>query len=263
MSPGASESEMLPGSPHPDEQDWSTWKWIMAFVVVFGFHVGLFFFLAERTPKPRPTERSVTQLHFSRPVGEFLQLEDPTLFALPNLRGFAAFTWLRSQPVRFAPFRWTESLRFLPLPVSELGETFLQLVETNQPPSREISITPAPLVTVLPSDEPLPLRTNTEIRVEGALAVRPLRFQPERLPLAQQDNLTNTVVQVLVDASGQVISTVILPSGSGAKAEDGRALQIARNLWFEPTAKSSATTTGWIIFEWATARTNATTRAQP
>jgi TonB family protein len=55
-------------------------------------------------------------------------------------------------------------------------------------------------------------------------------------------------VQVLVDAAGNVVSTVLL-TPSGYDAADQRALELARALRFTP---SSSLTFGRIIFNWHT-----------
>jgi hypothetical protein len=72
-----------------------------------------------------------------------------------------------------------------------------------------------------------------------------------------------SVVQALVDAAGNVVSTVLLPSENGLEAAghddaaDQRALELAGTLRFAP---SSRLTFGKLIFNWHTvppAATNA------
>jgi len=78
-------------------------------------------------------------------------------------------------------------------------------------------------------------------------------------PTASADLLTNTVVQVLVDADGNVVSPALLPPGSGDSRADQRALEVARTARFQPLRGSSpALTVGVLVFEWRTvALTNA------
>ena len=113
---------------HP--RPWSRRRWWTIILLVFGLHVGLIFALGERNAsRPRPVK--VARLHLVAEGGELLALGDPTLFALPHARGFAAPTWLPAPRVEFAPFKWTESPRFLVLPIAQLGATFLQFMQTK------------------------------------------------------------------------------------------------------------------------------------
>jgi TonB family protein len=62
------------------------------------------------------------------------------------------------------------------------------------------------------------------------------------------DVLAPSVVQAVVDAPGNVVSTVLL-SPSGYDAADQRALELARAMRFTP---SSHLTIGRMIFNWHT-----------
>ena len=62
----------------------------------------------------------------------------------------------------------------------------------------------------------------------------------------------NTVVQVLVDARGQVIRATLLPPGSSSPEADQTALKTARNLRFKTSSDSTSAVVGRLIFEWAT-----------
>ena len=65
--------------------------------------------------------------------------------------------------------------------------------------------------------------------------------------------VSNSVVQVLVDAPGRIISAVLLTPGGGAtqRKADAQALELARVAQFEPVA-AAALSVGTIIFEWQT-----------
>lgn len=240
--------------PHPDEASWSAGRWIFYLALAFALHVGVFYLLADRKPiAPRPVKNAVVlRIGESLTVGQ--ELADPTLFALPHPRGFAAATWLPVTETTFVPFRWTEPPRLLPLAVGQLGATFLQLAETNIPIRREMAALSAPATTVIPPLEIPPPRRHSVLRVNEALADRPLREPHLQLPLQRpHDGLSNTVVQVLVDARGQVISPTVVPPGSGVREVDLDALRIARGLWFKAGPEATPPVVGRLVFEWAVA----------
>ena len=60
-----------------------------------------------------------------------------------------------------------------------------------------------------------------------------------------------TVVQVMVDAAGNVNSALLLPPFSGAKANDDQALAIARAARFARLTNGAAKlNVGTLIFQW-------------
>ena len=240
----------LPG--HPDEPSWSAARWIISITLVFGLHVGLIYGLGDRKPLQRRAIANAVSLRVATVQSELQQLEDPTLFALPHLRGFAGAIWLRHVETN-AAFRWTEPPRLLALRVERLGEFFLQQAETSAPARRQIETIAAPMTTVLsPMDEEIP-RGPALLRVNGGLAGRPLRNAPATLPRQPaQENLTNSVVQVLVDGRGQVISATLMTPGSGGAATDQDALRISRNLRFSASRDAASLTVGKLVFEWQT-----------
>jgi hypothetical protein len=241
--------------PPTDDPNWSAGRWFFYLALAFGLHIGLIFGLGDRKPiQPRPVKNAAALQTLTHPR-DGLELHDPRIFALPHPRGFAGMTWLQRPEIAFAPFRWTEPPRLLALAVEQLGATFARYAETNAPVLRTFEITAAPLTAVLPPGENASPRGPGRLRGTGNLAHRPPRNAPASLPpQAAPDGLilTNTVVQVLVEAQGQVISAVLIPPGSGAKTTDQRALQLARTLRFQAVDPATPTTVGRLIFEWQT-----------
>jgi TonB family protein len=232
---------------------WSPARRSLLIMLVFAAHVGLILALGNRNPvRPRPPAPAPS-LSLAPDSSELLELNDPTLFALPHRQGFAGAAWLKIPTVQFPPFRWTEPPRLLPLPIADLGVTFAQFMRTNVFVSRQFETKPAP-------DLPLPVAqefavaptTNSTLRVAGDLVNRRLLNPPQLQPWPALDLLTNTVVQVLVNAEGNVVSPTLL-TVSGSKPADQSALDIARAARFEPLRRSSpALTVGALIFEWHT-----------
>jgi TonB family protein len=229
-------------------ESWSRRRWQTLILLVFAAHLALVFLFGEKKPV---TPRAVTQmpaLQLAKDADELLELNDPTLFALPHQRDFAAAVWLQMPDVKPPPFRYTELPRWLPLSADSLGATFSHLMQTNVFASRPLDFKPALALStpVLPF-EPLLLQHST-MQVEGELAQRQLPASISLTNWPYADVLAPCVVQVLVNAAGNVVSTVSL-TPSGYAAADQRALAIARTLRFTPSA---GLTIGRIIFNWHT-----------
>lgn len=253
MNPAPLEPPQAAPVGHPDEIPWSAGRWLIWLIAIFGVHVGLFYVLGNRNPPtPRLVKNAAAMTLREHPT-ESQQLDDPTWFALPHPRGFAAETWLRLPQVVFAPFRWSEAPHLLPLPVAELGTLFLKQTETNASARRELEFAAPPLTSVvLPSDLDNQRKVST-VRIKGLPPERQLRHPTPALPVfSTREPLTNTVIKFLVDARGQVLSPTVFYSGSGSKEADQTALRTAYNLWFNAGPKTTPLASGWLIFEWAT-----------
>jgi hypothetical protein len=103
--------------------------------------------------------------------------------------------------------------------------------------------------------------TQSLLRLEGGLAGRRL-VQPIKLkPWPFKEILTNSVVQVVVDAQGQPVSVPVLLSSSGCPAADDYALGQARAARFESVSRKGPGTMpdpvahlswGRLVFVWQT-----------
>jgi len=120
--------------------------------------------------------------------------------------------------------------------------------------SRQFETKPRPdLLPPVVAEIVVARRTNSTLRVAGDLVNRRLLNPPQLQSWPALDLLTNTVVQVLVNAEGNVFSSTLLTL-SGSKEADQNALDVARAARFEPLRRSSpALTIGALIFEWHTA----------
>ncbi len=243
----------------PEPRPWSRRRWGSLIVLVFALHVGLIFAFSERKPV-MPRKPVVAPLRLVADQGELLALGDPTLFALPHPRSFAASAWLAVPQVEFAPFKWTEGPRFLSLPTEQLGATFAQFMQTNVFAQFEFVTLPAPEI-VLPASPPLfGPPTKSELRVLDDLGKRRLLNPPELPSQPFNDLLSNSVVRVQVDAAGNIFSPTLLLPGSGSKLADQRAVELTRTLRFSPLAQPSLIsadpvghlTSGTLVFEWHT-----------
>jgi hypothetical protein len=174
---------------------------------------------------------------------------------LPHQKDFASAIWLQTAALKQPSFRWTEPPRWLPLSADELGLAFNQFMQTNHFAGFELQLKPplklsAPGLPVEPA-----LAQNSTLRVEGELAQRQLPSPINLTNWLYANVIAPSKVQVLVDAAGNVISTVLLPPDSGFTAADQyekadqRALELARAMRFTP---SSRLTVGRMIFNWHT-----------
>ena len=259
----------------PSEDRWPRHRWWLLIIVVFAVHVGLIFALGDRRPiVPRPPGPA-PELRLAVGSSELLALHDPTLFALPHPEGFSAAAWRQISKIEFPRFRWTEPPRWLPLPVEQLGDTLRRFVQTNTFARVEFETLPAPQLALPEARLEMPPVTRSALRVTGDLAERRLLTTLELPSRPGADLLTNSVVQLLVDTAGNVLSHKLLRSDSGAKDRDQqeadqRALELAKAARFSPlppSGKAAASplgrlSLGTLIFEWHTvprAATNAPT----
>ena len=138
----------------------------------------------------------------------------------------------------------------------KLGWGIRHFLQTNPPVAFDVAIQPelqlSPAETHPITRRPPP----SSLRVEGPLAIRPLRHPPPCGP--QADLLTNSIVHVLVNADGNVLSEVLLVS-SGLREADEEALRLAGTAQFTPLSHDPEThrpvsrlAWGTLVFEWQT-----------
>jgi hypothetical protein len=141
------------------------------------------------------------------------------------------------------------------LATENLGVAFQQFMRTNYFAGPPLNFKPSPKFStpVLPVETPL--AQNSMLQIGGELAQRRLlnEINPPSLPC--NDVIAPSVVQVLVDTAGNVVSAVLL-TPSGFDAADQRSLALARTAHFTPSA---GLTVGRMIFSWHTVPVPTTT----
>ena len=249
---------------------WSRGRVWGYFLAVLAVQVVLLFALSEKKPiLPRTREPgtafyAVIDPEPDDPVTALLTLQDPTLFALPHPRGFSGRAWLHAVPLEYESTNWEERPHLLAQNEARLGGTFQEFLRTNEVAYRSAAAKPPapPDRALVP---PLPVRIVSSYRVEGDLARCEL-VAPLDVPSVSYTNiLTNTVVQLAVNAAGVTFSAVALEE-SGSKLADQRALDLARSARFKrasPSSSPGALTWGRIIFQWHTLETPAANGAAP
>ncbi len=231
---------------------WRWSRWLLLILLVLAAHVALIFFFGTRKPITPKAVKNAPQLELAVRSSEWLLLNDPTLFALPNIKGFSS-AWLEPPHVRFHQLEWTEPPRWLQLPAGELGAVFSQFMETNRFATLKFELKPPPQFTVpLVPLGPILAGAST-LWIEGDIVRRPV-LTPMTLPSwPYGDVIAPSKVQVLVNAAGEVVSVVLLPSNNSGEVRDAdadqRALELARAARFAP---GSSLTLGQLIFNWCT-----------
>ncbi|HEX5220539.1 MAG TPA: hypothetical protein VFZ59_13295 [Verrucomicrobiae bacterium] len=251
----ATAQESPPSGPESSPpQSWSLTRWIVYVMVALAIHVGLIFIFGNRKPIVPRSVTNAPQIRLATTRSELQSLDDPTLFALPHPQGFAAKAWRQLPEVAFAPFRWTEPPQLLDLPAAKLGSAFLHFASTNVVRRVEVeALTAVPTTPPVSSDPPTSLKQHSTVSTSGSITRRRWLNAPAVLrswPAA--DLLTNSVVRIVVDTDGQVFSPALLPPGSGSKAADQYALEIARAARFARLPRSAGQMIGTLVFEWHT-----------
>jgi hypothetical protein len=265
----AAPTQAAPEAPprrEPPSGGWSTQRWLTLVALVFAAQVALIFALGEKKfPLPRAVT-NVPQIMLADDTNELIALDDPTLFVLPHANDFASVAW-RQAPVAPQPsFRWTEPPGELQAPAREdLGAVFTRFMQTNPFAAPPLDFKPEPELSKPVLSLPLAFAENSTLQISGELAQRRLLNENEiHLPsLPFNDVLAPSKVQALVDAEGNVVSAILLPSENAietlgrADKGDTNALAIARSLRFAPSSRPMF---GELIFNWRTvplAETNA------
>jgi len=235
-------------------EGWSYFKWLVFVILVFAAHIGIVIAVGEHKPTIPRTVTNVPALQVAETDTEWLALNDPTLFALPNSRDFAAAVWTPSPDLPQPSFAWTETPRWLQPSADQFGLIFEEFMRTNRFPGYKLSFKPAPYFSTPALTVEPALAKNSMLRVEGNLGQRLLLMSLNLPSIEFPGVLSPTRVQVLVNADGFVISAVLLSENvvendNHSDDADNQALQIARTLRFTPASDSVV---GRVIFNWHT-----------
>ena len=239
---------------------WSRRRWLGFVAALIVAQVGGILYLGEqilpgaRRPPFSTTVHLVLDDKSRQQLAAQPGVSDPTLFALPSLRGFSGAAWMTFPSPDFRPPDWTYAPHWLHLEESSLGHAFEQFVTTNQPPPLQLVNNSLPPPRAEPNFPNEPLPPFSRYRLEGELVNRPL-LQPLALrSWAYTDMLSNTTVQAVVDADGRTLSARLIGSSGYAKA-DAYALTTTTGARFQPRADregSKGLAWGRLVFYWHT-----------
>jgi TonB family protein len=182
---------------------------------------------------------------------------DPSLMSLPNARGFSKKMWERGVGATQRGAEWQSEPAFLDeKPVSGFPSLLQQraLVEFVQ---AAVARSPAlPAMATSTADEELeapPAINESVFRVTGMLEARSVVRAPRIPTLTSELPVRPTRVRAGVAADGTV-RFAVLERSSGNEMVDARAVELARQLRFEPATGADATALTWGVlrFLWAT-----------
>ena len=257
---------------------WSLLRWLILIAFVFTLQVALIFGLSDPPRRAKPAAAPVPVLRLAgRGWAPLLAVSDPTWFALPHRQGFSGLAWMKvpefdatdgehPDPVDFQPFRFHRQPEWLAPARSKPAAAFCEFVRTNH---FEVPLAaPRPeLALTLPEVVPLPLAgEHSQLVVQGELAQRPLLSQFHLGSWDASALLTNSVVQVFVDASGWPRSAALLEQSGSAKA-DALALELAARAHFGPLPEEGSARQGGaqaglmpglLVFQWHTVAASST-----
>jgi len=244
-----------------EPQHWSRRRWWGAISLVFLVQLALIFWLGDtRLVRPRPAAPGFTfRLAGSGSAG-LLALRDPTWFVLPHPQGFRGPVRAETRAPELRSPAWLEWTNRLLLPAAQPGAAFNRFVESNDfsPPLRAPAYRPE---LALPNLPPLVIAMErSSLRLASGLAHRRLLTPPQLPSWTNSEILTDTVVQVLVDADGRPVSVTLL-SSSGYQSADQYALDqakaarfdaVGRNLTGDAPDPASQLSWGRMVFRWHT-----------
>jgi TonB family protein len=244
-----------------ESRPWSRRRWWGLVVLIFGGQLALIFWLGETSPiQPRPTGAGLTLRLAGSASADSLALRDPTLFVLPHPQALSAPAWLKAPQPEARAIKWPEPVNRTAPAIDQLGAALNRLVGTNDLIPLLPLARPEPRL-VLPEFASQPVWTEqSAVRLEGALAQRRLITPLVLRSWSSRDILTNTVVQLIVDAEGVPRSATLL-AGSGSQEADQHALNQAKTVRFEPLSRNPGSLTpaptapliwGRMVFLWHT-----------
>jgi TonB family protein len=252
---------------------WSGRRWLLTVVALALAQAALVLALSQRAlpppraPAPQPDMRVLEPVG-SRPTAA-TPATDPTLFALINPRGFSGAGWMRFNFAAHELRDWQDEPRWLTLDPARFGAEFRKLAAGTGADRLSLRDKPPPRDTV-PAVAPPPVRDQTGWQFSRELRERPL-LTPVILPAwPHADVLGRTVLELAVNASGDVLSARVLRS-CGLAAADAFALQAFEQARFQPlprvapnTPPAKATATlGTATITWWTREPDARTPAAP
>jgi hypothetical protein len=234
-------------------------RWLLCLALVFTLQLALIFWLSDTPPPPVRKSVPAPTLHLAgKSSYELLALSDPTLFALPHSQGFSGKAWIKSSLVPKRSFEWKEEPHWLTISRDEVPRAPKQETPTDGFQTLQMVTSlerETPPVSVSSTSR---FRQKSELRLEGAIARQEVRNVPELPSWPYVENFTNTVIGVMVNPAGLVISPALL-SRSGSKDADDYGLRLARQLQFKANTLAGTGTRGtsqsnfiWgeLVFQW-------------
>lgn len=246
-------------NPYPPEAcAWSPRRWLCLCGTLLALHVGAIWYFSAPAPASKkdagfgPRMLWAADPAAAHAINSLPLLEQSVLFALPGNEGFSGSAWLAYRPQQGNWNDWVDAPEWLRISADRLGDGYRATAVTNTFAPLLIADKPMPRLLgfeTLRVNDPPPARSALQIL--GTLAQRVVVNEVDLPAWPYTDLLTNTVVQVLVDGAGEVVTACILDS-CGLKAADDHAMQQARAARFAVAPPAERLTSGRLVFQWHT-----------
>jgi TonB family protein len=242
-----------------NEPRWSRSRWCWSVGGVFLLQLAFVFLLSDHSVvSPRKVEAAgtfglVSDPDLTRQLNRVVSADDPTLFALPNMKGFAGPAWLQAPVFEHSLGDWTDDERWLKPPEEKFGVDFGRYVKKITITRDQAPEKPSPQVTAVTVVDP-PVALDSQLQLLGDIQSRPL-LTPLQLPgWPNIDLRSRTVVEVAVNAEGGIVSATLLAT-NGFPVADKQALELVRNARFEPLKREvrglpGGLMWGQMVFQW-------------
>jgi TonB family protein len=227
---------------------WRRARWISVIIFVL-LAQGALLLLTPRPvndlPPKHPKEPTLNFIRFSAP-SEWLALQDSTLFASANPRGFSGLAWIHRKARAYLAEDALRTPAFLAFSQARPEENLEFPAPVALPSRAEV-----PEPTPPPSAAPNPPVAQSHLRVAG-FSGRQLVQGPAIPVQYATDAVRPSVVEALVDGDGLVFSARIMTS-SGSRSIDNSALDLAKKVRFAPSYSrvDAQLSTGKLIFDWS------------
>jgi hypothetical protein len=251
---------------------WSPLKWTALIGCILALHAGLFLWFAR--PSVRPPQSSQAGPGTSTPViqsGDLPGSINPLLLVRPDARGFSGPAWLQIPPLTYNPEVSNPQPFLLSLQSERLGAGIAGALSNTLSRPFEVARRPEQTrdkLNYFPAlNEKAPA---SSVAVEGDIAGRSPAL-PVLGPQPADTVLSNTVVQITVDAEGNEFTPPVILESSGSADADAEALNVARNLRFQallrtpgrPPPAPTSLSDGQLVFQWQTVPKTTAAVAEP
>lgn len=180
---------------------------------------------------------------------------DPSLMSLPSARGFSQPMWKRGAAAAHRESNWKRAPVYLDAHTTPAFPALLNqpsLSDAAQSATQKLAPQPAEEADDEPVESPVAVNQSV-FRISGPLETRPIVQSPPLSTIASETPLRPTRVRAAVAADG-VVRYAVLERSCGSEAVDARALELTKQIRFEPLGAVDSQPLMWGVlrFLWAT-----------
>jgi hypothetical protein len=233
----------VPGPP----RSWSFYKWAAIIAVIFGLQAGLILWLAARRPPPPvPVRPGLAIAGAVDPFAEIPGAINPNLQPATQPGAFPGGVSFDDSEVTNVPADWSGQPKALLLrPLKPLDADLTNAPRASLSTAVSFVARPQPHSDLMNIFPPADAAAESTFTLQGPLAARTLLSPPKLRSFSWDQALSNSLVQIDVDAEGRVCDPPVLEPGgsSGLPEADDYALSVAQQLRFQPLPGAGARST--------------------